>query len=52
MSGQMSPFMRQTLIDYLNVIDSTWANGGDWRLQRIYRALHLILTSPEYIIQK
>ncbi|GAA0705908.1 DUF1800 domain-containing protein [Dokdonella soli] len=52
MSGQMSPFMRQTLISYLNVIDSTWANGGDWRQERIKRALYLIHTSPEYVIQK
>ena len=53
MSGQMSPFMRQNLIAYLNIIDSTYANGtDDWRLQRIYRALYLIFNSPEYMIQK
>ena len=50
MSGQMSPFMRQTLLDYLNVIDSSW--GADWKMQRIDRALYLILTSPEYMVQK
>ena len=53
MSGQMSPFMRQSLIGYLNMIDSSYANDGeDWRLERIYRALYLILNSPEYMIQK
>src|SRR5579883_593659 len=52
MSGQMSPYMRNQLLTALNVIDQSWANGGDWRLQRIYRALYLIFTSPEYMIQK
>ena len=51
MSGQMSPFMRQTLISYLNTIDNS-SDGSDWRLQRIYRALYLIFNSPEYMIQK
>jgi len=50
MSGQMSPFMRQTLLDYLNPISS--ASGADWKFQRISRALLLIQTSPEYLIQK
>jgi len=50
MSGQMSPFMRQTLLTYLNSIDSAW--GADWKTQRINRALYLIFTSPEYMIQK
>ena len=50
MSGQMSPFMRQTLLNYLNPIGI--ANGADWKFQRINRALLLIHTSPEYLIQK
>lgn len=50
MSGQMTPFMRQTLLAVLNPIGS--ADGADWRLQRISRALLLIQTSPEYMIQK
>lgn len=50
MSGQMSPFMRQTLITYLNTIDAT--TDTDWQAQRIDRALYLISTSPEYVIQK
>jgi uncharacterized protein (DUF1800 family) len=50
MSGQMSPFMRQTLLSYLNTIGS--GSGPDWKLQRINRALLLISTSPEYLIQK
>jgi Protein of unknown function (DUF1800) len=53
MSGQMSPYMRDQLVTYLNKIDHTWGDSThDWRLQRIYRALYLILTSPEYMIQK
>jgi len=53
MSGQMSPYMRGIVLGYLNQIDSTWAsNGQDWRVERIKRALFLILTSPEYVIQK
>lgn len=52
MSGQMSPFMRQTLLAYLNPIDSTWGDAADWRLWRIQAALYLIFTSPEYMIQK
>jgi len=51
MSGQMSPFMRATVILHLNTVDAnTW--GSDWKRQRINRALYLILTSPEYMIQK
>ncbi len=53
MSGQMSSYMRGVLLSYLNQIDSTWAdNGKDWRVERVKRALYLILTSPEYAIQK
>ena len=54
MSGQMSPYMRDQLISYLNTIDQTWAypQGSDWRLQRIRRALYLVLSSPEYMVQK
>ena len=50
MSGQMSPFMRQTLLAYLNPIGL--ANGANWKFQRISRALLLIQTSPEYMIQE
>ena len=53
MSGQMSPFMRQALLAYLNPINSSWTDGvSDWRLWRIHTALYLITTSPEYMIQK
>ncbi len=45
LSGQMSPFMRQTLLTYLNVL------GGSGK-QRVNALLMLILTSPEYMIQK
>ena len=51
MAGQMSPFMQQTLRSYLDPISaSTW--GADWKTQRINRALYLIITSPEYMIQQ
>ena len=50
MSGQMSPFMRNVLLNTLNPISS--ADGADWKFQRISRALMLIQTSPEYLIQK
>jgi len=54
MSGQMSPYMRAQLVAYLNTIDSSWAypTGSDWRVQRVRRALYLVLSSPEYMIQK
>ena len=53
MSGQMSPFMRQTLLAYLNRIDSSWTEGvTDWRLWRIHTALYLVFNSPEYMVQK
>ncbi|HSC11971.1 MAG TPA: DUF1800 family protein [Rhodanobacteraceae bacterium] len=45
MSGQMSPFMRQTLLTYLNSL------GGSAK-QRVNALLMLVLTSPEYMIQK
>jgi len=50
MSGQMSPFMRNVLLNTLNPVSS--ADGANWKFQRIRRALLLIQTSPEYLIQK
>ncbi|MCC6592454.1 MAG: DUF1800 domain-containing protein [Xanthomonadales bacterium] len=50
LSGQMTPFMRQTLLTALNPVSS--ADGPDWRFQRIHRALLLIQTSAEYMVQK
>lgn len=55
MSGQMSPFMQNQLLTYLNSVNSTVVyppGSSDWRLWRIYPALYLIFTSPEYMIQK
>jgi uncharacterized protein (DUF1800 family) len=53
MSGQMSPYMRDQLLTDLNAIKSTDAQAGeDWRVERVKRALFLVLTSPEYMIQK
>ena len=50
MAGQMTPFMRQTLLSVLNPIGI--ADGADWKRRRISRALLLIQTSAEYMIQK
>jgi len=47
MSGQMSPFMHQTLLTRLNAI-----TGSTRGRQRVQHALYLILNSPEYSIQK
>lgn len=45
--GQMSPFMRATLMSLLNTI-----TGSSRGRQRVQHALYLILNSPEYSIQK
>jgi len=45
MSGQMSPFMRQTLLTWMNSL------GGTSK-QRVNALLAMLLTSPEYMIQK
>lgn len=50
LAGQMTPFMRQTLLAVLNPIGI--ADGADWKRRRISRALLLIQTSAEYMIQK
>ncbi|HNR91277.1 MAG TPA: DUF1800 domain-containing protein [Dokdonella sp.] len=47
MSGQMSPFMRETLLTRLNAI-----SGNNRARLRIQHALYLILNSPEYVVQK
>lgn len=50
MAGQMSPFMRTTLLSVLNPIGVS--DGPDWKQRRINRALLLIQTSAEYMVQK
>jgi len=55
MSGQMSPFMRQTLLNALNPLSSVNYNSNafaNWKLERVSMALWLIQNSPEYMIQK
>ena len=47
LSGQMSPLMRQILLDHLNAMPN--GNGGRDRVQE---ALYLITNSPEYTVQK
>ena len=52
MSGQMSPFMRRVLLDRLNEVPAqVWSNEPLGR-RRVQHALYLILTSPEYSVQK
>lgn len=48
MSGQMSPFMRTTLTDYLRTLPTTPAG----LMKRIQDALFLVITSPEYAVQQ
>ncbi len=50
MAGQMSPFMRGVLVARLNQMDA--ADYDNIGLARVQEALYLILTSPEYSIQK
>jgi len=50
MSGQMSTFMRNTLLNRL--LSLTDNSQGDLGRQRVQQALYLILNSPEYSIQK
>ena len=55
MSGQMSPAMRQTLLTALNPVSAATFDTNkypNWQFERISKALQLILTSPEYMVQK
>ena len=47
LSGQMSPFMRETLLARLGAI-----SGSNRARLRIQHALYLILNAPEYVVQK
>lgn len=51
MSGQMSPFMRATLLTQLQQLTSQDYGNSLGRV-RVQNALYLILNSPEYSIQK
>lgn len=51
MSGQMSPFMQQVLLTRLNAMDSD-DYGSELGLERVKQALYLIMSSPEYSVQK
>jgi hypothetical protein len=50
MSGQMSPFMRGVVVTRLAQMEAD--DYDDLGLARVQEALYLILTSPEYSIQK
>ena len=49
MNGQMSAHMRGVLVNHLNGIDPV---GMDGARNRVWGAVHLIMTSPEYMVQK
>jgi uncharacterized protein (DUF1800 family) len=51
MSGQMSAAMRTTLINYLTTLPNTGSNDPGGRV-RTWEAVQLIMTSPEYVVQK
>ena len=51
MSGQMSPFMRQVLLTRLQAI-TTDDYGAETGRARVQNALYLIMSSPEYSVQK
>lgn len=51
MGQRMSPFMRQVLVSH--IADLTQNNSGsDWQRYRVQDALWLILTSPEYVVER
>jgi len=50
MGGQMSPFMRGVLVARLNQMRA--GDYDDLGLARVQEALYLVLTSPEYSVQK
>lgn len=51
MNGQMTPAMRQVLLDHVAAIPFTAGNDSGGRA-RVWGAVHLIMTSPQYIVQK
>ncbi|MBO9662343.1 DUF1800 family protein [Dokdonella sp.] len=51
MAGQMSPFMRSVLLTRLEAMTSAEL-GANLGRERVQHALYLIVTSPEYSIQK
>ena len=51
MNGQMSTHMRGVLVAHLNQIPWMGANDAGGR-ERTWGAVHLIMTSPEYMVQK
>jgi uncharacterized protein (DUF1800 family) len=51
LNGQMTPEMRSILRTHLDGIPYTAPNDSGGR-QRVWGAVHLIMTSPDYIVQK
>ncbi|MFA5591223.1 MAG: DUF1800 family protein [Lysobacteraceae bacterium] len=49
LNGQMSAHMRGVLVNHLNGIDPVAPHGPR---NRVWGAVHLIMTSPEYMVQK
>ena len=52
LSGQMSPFMRKVLLDRMSELPTEVWSGEPLGRRRVQHALYLILTSPEYSVQK
>ncbi|MEO7917521.1 MAG: DUF1800 family protein, partial [Dokdonella sp.] len=51
MSGQMSPYMRGVVLNYIGALPYTASNDPGGR-RRSWEAVNLIVTSPEYQVQK
>lgn len=51
MSGQMSPYMRSVVLSYINGLPISDSNDPGGR-RRSWEAVNLIVTSPEYQVQK
>ncbi len=52
MSGQMSSGMRTILANYLDGIPQSGTNGDPDGARRVTEAIYLIMTSPEYAVQR
>jgi hypothetical protein len=51
MARSMSPAMYDTLVAHVASINQN-NSGSAWRRYRVQDALWLILTSPEYVVEK
>ncbi|NRT54319.1 DUF1800 domain-containing protein [Sphaerotilus uruguayifluvii] len=49
MAGQMSPATKAAITDVMNTLPVTLANA---RKLRVWKAVYLVMTSPEYVVQR